>query len=236
MDRAIFERFPGLNLGLVTARGVDNRGESQAILDLIQDTQKEIRSRFESQTLSAQPRIQSWRQAYSAFGAKPKKYKSSVESLYRMALKGFPWTSINKLVDIYNCISLKHMLPIGGDDLDKVEGDMLLTFANGDELFTPLNSEMSESVKPGEVIYRDDRDVLCRRWNWRECDKTKMTDNTQNALLVVEGLVPVTKEDINQAVAELSELLKRVCGGRIQGHILDSSSFRLNIEAADVSD
>ncbi len=236
VDEEIFERFPGLHLGLVTAWDVGNHGKSQEILDLILAAQKEIGGLFVGENLSEEPRIQAWRTAYSAFGAKPKKYRSSVESLYRMALKGIPWNSINKIVDIYNYISLKHMLPLGGDDLEKVEGDLVLTFARGDEPFTPLNSQVQEIVKPGEVIYRDDRDVLCRRWNWRECDKTKMTENTSSALLVVEGLSPVTKEDMNQAVTELSQLLIRFCGGRIQDFVLDSSSPRLDIKAAaDVS-
>jgi DNA/RNA-binding domain of Phe-tRNA-synthetase-like protein len=236
VDEEIFDRFSGLCLGVVTAEGVENQGMSPDILDLILGMQKEIEARFVSETLSEEPKIQAWRKAYSAFGAKPKKYKSSVESLYRMAIKSIPWNSINKIVDIYNYISLKNMLPLGGDDLGRVEGDIVLTFARGDESFTPLNSEVQESVKPGEVIYRDDRDVLCRRWNWRECDKTKMTENTCSALLVVEGLSPVTKEDVNGAVEELSELLTRFCGGRNQSFLLDSSSPSLNIEAEDVQD
>jgi lysyl-tRNA synthetase class 2 len=227
IDERIFERFPGLNLGLVVARGVDNQGESREVLELIQDRQKEIAGRYDSETISLEPRIQAWRQAYSAFGAKPKKYKSSVESLYRMALKGMAWSHINKIVDIYNYISLEHMVPLGGDDLEQVSGDIVLTFAQGEEVFTPLNSEVQEPVKPGEVIYRDDSDVLCRRWNWRESDKTKMTADTHDVLMVLEGLPPVTREDVDRVLVELADLVDKFCGGRIQTHILDSQSPQL---------
>jgi lysyl-tRNA synthetase class 2 len=158
--------------------------------------------------------------AYSAFGAKPKKYLSSVESLYRMVLKGVDLRHINTIVDVYNFISIKHMVPIGGDDISRVEGDITLRFANEGDMFRPLNSEETASTKEGEVIYADDVEVLCRRWNWRECDKTKMTEETAEAMLVVEGLPPVQREEVEKIVEELSHLLEKFCGGETHTEIL----------------
>lgn len=230
VDERIFTRFPDLNLGLVVVRDMDNRSGSREIMDRIREQQEWIAGRYETETLSAEPRIQAWRQAYSAFGAKPKKYKSSVESLYRMALKGIPWSPINKIVDIYNYISLKHMVPLGGDDLEKVVGDIVLTFAQGEESFIPLNSGISETVKPGEVIYRDESDVLCRRWNWRESDKTKMTAATRDVLLVAEGLPPVTRKEIEGILMELVVMAGQFCGGRYRTYICDSRSPQIHLE------
>lgn len=47
--------------------------------------QERIRAHTTTETLSQLPKIATWKRAYSAFGAKPKKYRSSVESLCRMA-------------------------------------------------------------------------------------------------------------------------------------------------------
>ena len=87
VDYRIFGKFPNLYLGVVIAKGIDNRGVSDDLWFLISEQQSRIRASTSSETLSQLPRIASWRGAYSAFGAKPKKYKSSVESLYRMVLK-----------------------------------------------------------------------------------------------------------------------------------------------------
>ena len=219
----IFDRFPGLNLGMVVASGIDNQGQIEDLQRKIREKKEEIQQKFLSETLSLHPNIQAWRNAYAAFGAKPKKYSSSIESLCRMVLKGMELRSINKLVDIYNYVSLSHMIPLGGDDLDKVDGDITLRFACGDEPFTPLNSLEAEMVKEGEVIYLDKKEVLCRRWNWRECDKTKMTPETKNAVLVLEGLPPVRQEDIELAVEDLSALVRKFCGGETQDFFLDVS-------------
>ncbi len=113
VDSLILEGFPGLTLGVVIAKQIDNLGKSDEIIHMIRDRENEIREQYNTETLSQEPKIESWRKAYSAFGAKPKKYKSSVESLYRMILKGVDLRSINKIVDIYNYISVKHMIPAG---------------------------------------------------------------------------------------------------------------------------
>jgi len=143
-----------------------------------------------------------------------------VESLYRMTLEGRDLRPINKLVDIYNCVSLMHMVPVGGDDLSRVEGDILLRFAKGDEPFSPLGSEEAQTARKGEVIYADNREVLCRRWNWRESDKTRMKEETHDVLLVSEGLPPVTAEEIEHIVSDLSRMIQQYCGGKTDSDVL----------------
>jgi len=209
----IFVKYPELKLGVLTVKNIDNTGKNDEILSLLREIQEKIRREYSKETLSENPKIADWREAYSSFGAKPKKYKCSVENLYRMTLDDIDLSHINKLVDIYNYVSLKYMVPVGGDDIDKVNGSVTLKFAKGDEKFVQLNSLEESSPKEGEVIYMDDKEVLCRRWNWRECDKSKMTEDTKNATLVVEGLGAVTNEEMIIILEELKSLVLKYCGG-----------------------
>jgi DNA/RNA-binding domain of Phe-tRNA-synthetase-like protein len=229
IDRKILEQFPGLHIGVVIAKGIDNAGNSDQVIKLIREVEKKIREKYNSETLSQVPKVEAWRKAYSAFGAKPKKYKSSVEALYKMILAGKELRHINKIVDIYNYISLKHMIPAGGDDFDKVDGDIILTFAQGNESFVELNSQEMKNPKAGEVVYKDDREVLCRRWNWRECNKTKMTEQTRNAALVVEGLPPIKGEEVESVVEELTALTEKYCGGAARYVILNNGNYEINL-------
>jgi DNA/RNA-binding domain of Phe-tRNA-synthetase-like protein len=223
VNKEIFEKFPELRIGLVVAKGIDNKGSDPEIEKMLREIQGKIREKFNKETLSENPKINVWRKAYSLFGGKPKKYKCSVENLYRMVLDGIELKHINKVVDVYNYISLKHMVPLGGDDLDKVEGKIELKIAKGNEKFVQLNSEEVKNPNEGEVIYMDDKDVLCRRWNWRECDKSKMTENTKNVTIVVEGLPPVS-EKVEEIIKELSELVQKFCGGTVESCVLDSNN------------
>lgn len=220
----IFKKFPGLNIGVLSVKGINNKEAKPQIMELIKKEETRVKSKFNIATLSENPKIAAWRKAYSSFGAKPKKYKCSVENLYRMILDDIELKPINTIVDLYNYISIKHTIPVGGDNADKVEGDIVLTFAKGDEKFEQLNSKEIKHPKEGEVIYRDDKEVLCRRWNWRECDKSKMTEDTENVTLVIEGLPPFTKEEINKILDEMQELVSKYCGGEAKKFLLDENT------------
>jgi lysyl-tRNA synthetase class 2 len=229
IDEKIFAQYSSLNIGVVVAKGIDNSGKNIEILSMLSKQSSSIKSEYNLETLKEIPKIHAWREAYRAFAAKPKKHACSVENLYRMILKGVQLRHINKIVDIYNYISLKHMIPVGGDDTDKIDGNIVLHFANGDENFVRLNSDQVDRPKPGEVVYTDDKEVLCRRWNWRECDKSKMTEQTKNVTLVAEGLSPVTKENIQTIVEELAQLVEKFCGGEISTHILNAENKEVEI-------
>jgi len=219
ISEEIFEKFPDLQIGLVVIRGIDNTGTSEEVLKLIHGKELEIRANYDKSKLSEEEKISVWRKAYSSFGAKPKKYKCSVENLYRMILDDISLKSINKIVDIYNFVSIKHCVPVGGDDIDKVSGDITLGIASGTEKFVVLGSTEVDHPKQGEVIYSDDKEVLCRRWNWRECDKSKMTGDTKNVALVIEGLGVEVKE----IAEELNDLVVKYCGGEAIITILDKN-------------
>lgn len=225
----IFEKHPDLNIGLLIAKGINNKGKDQEVMEMISNEITSIKQNYVKENLSQNPKIEAWRRAFSEFGAKPKKYKCSVENLYRMILDGIELRSINRIVDIYNYVSLKHMIPAGGDDIDKVEGDITLRIANGDEKFVQLNTDEVKHPKEGEVIYADDKEVLCRRWNWRECDKSKMTEETENVALVVEGLSPFNIEDVELILNDLSSLVQKYCGGEVQTHTVNKFNNGIEI-------
>lgn len=225
IDAKIFEKFPGVEIGVIIASGLDNNGSVPEIEKATRVEEKRIREQFESETLSQDQHINIWRAAYSLFGGKPKENKSSIENLYKLILKGGELRRINKLVDIYNLISLKYMLPVGGEDIDKIKGDVVLTFASANEAEVLLLGD-SEARTPheGEVIYKDDESAICRRWNWREAERTKLTEKTKNCILVIEGLPPITKEEIKVATGELKNLIKKYCGGNLKSDILNKEN------------
>jgi len=135
------------------------------------------------------PRIAAWRAAFSEFGSKPSRYPSSAESLLARVLKGDPLPRINALVDTYNAVSVRHLIPVGGEDLDELRGELRLVRADD-----------------GEVVWRDDVGVTCRRWNWRQEPRTRLTDKTTRAFFVLDQLPP--QQALGAAVQELIEHLR----------------------------
>jgi DNA/RNA-binding domain of Phe-tRNA-synthetase-like protein len=154
------------------------------------------------------PHIAAWRAAFSAFGAKPSRYPSSAEALISRVLKGQPLPRVNALVDLYNAVSVRHIAPLGGEDADRLEGSLRLTVAEGGEPFDPRGDGIEvEQVPPGEILWRDDRGVTCRRWNWRQGRRTQLTEDTTRAFFVFDRLDGLTIDELHHAADELSDLL-----------------------------
>jgi DNA/RNA-binding domain of Phe-tRNA-synthetase-like protein len=165
---------------------------------------KEAEAHVDGQALEELEPIVRWREAYRAFGAKPQRTRPSVEALLRRVSDGLP--RVDRLTDAYNAVSVKHVLPIGGEDLDAYSGPPRLVRAIGDEDFdTAKGGEpVVEHPEPGEVVWRDDLGVTCRRWNWRQCTRTRITTATTRALFILDALGP---EGAQAAAAELIENL-----------------------------
>ncbi len=225
IDPKIFEKYQGLNIGIIVARDIDNSKTESELAGLTRTQEQRIRAEFTVETLNELPNINVWRKTYSSFGAKPKDHKSSVENIYRVVLNGINLKSINTLVDAYNFISLKHMLPVGGEDLAKIEGDIHLTFAGESEpAVLLLGDKDPRPPHVEEVVYKDDISAICRRWNWREADRTKLMENTKNCVLVIEGLPPITRKQVESATNELKDLVEKYCRAKTTAVILDETN------------
>lgn len=219
IDPIISNRFPGVKIGVVIAQGVNNKNTGENIQLLTRKAEADIRKIYRPENIALIPKINDWRQAYRSFGCKPSEYRSSIEALLRRILNGKELPTINPIVDLYNLISIKYLLPAGGGNLDKVKGAIRLTVAQGDEYFVMLGTSTPTPLQPGEVVYRDDKEVLCRAWNYRESDTTKITHDTHNVYLLLEGLQSTGTEDIACALSELSDLISVYCGGTISSTI-----------------
>lgn len=134
ITQPILKGFPDVRIGVVVARGIDNRRSSPEVQTLLRAEEARIPERIGEAVLAKHPHVAPWREAYRWFGVNPGKYQSSIENLIRRRLKGESLPHINTLVDLYNTVSLRYLLPAGGEDLDRMDGDLLLTCADEPEV------------------------------------------------------------------------------------------------------
>lgn len=214
--------FPDARIGIEIARGVDNAARAEAARSTLVEAAGAVAALGDGD-VAIHPWVAPWREAYRAFGAKPSKYRSSIEGLLRSA-RGGGVRSVKPLVDLYNAVSLRHGLPCRGEDRAAVRGDVRLTRAEGDERIVPLGAAEPQPPAPGEVVYRDDLGVLCRAWNWREADRTKLTEATRDALLVLGALPPSSEAQLRAACDDLAASIWDHLGGRCRVVLLDAAS------------
>jgi DNA/RNA-binding domain of Phe-tRNA-synthetase-like protein len=204
VEQAIFARHPDYVAAIVVAEGIAN-GPSDAESDAwLAAAEHHVRARGLERAADA-PEIAAWRAAFSAFGAKPKKYPCSAEALAARAIKGGELPRVNRLVDLYNAVSVRHLVPVGGEDLDRLRGPLRLVTAAGDERFDAPGG--IEHPQPGEIVWRDDVGVTCRRWNWRQGSRTRLTEATTRAFFVFDRLGGLEMAALEAAIAELTERL-----------------------------
>ena len=184
---------------------------------MIKDIVEYCRNTYILEDLIKMPNLANWKKAYKG---KRKRFHTAVEEILHDVLRGRDVKLRNNLVDLYRYFMLKTMIPIGGDDLDKVKGDIKIKIAEGWEILRPEHMKI-EHPKPGEIIYSDDKDVIARRFSWHESKRTKITHYTKNAVIYFDGLKPITYQALESAMKEFIDLVKSFCGGRIRYKILN---------------
>lgn len=229
IDPEIFARYPEYLRGVVVLLGITQSGETEEVLSTLRKAEEYVRKTYDLKTLKENPKIRSWREAFTKFGTNPNRYPPSVENLLRRVLKGSELPYVNTPVALMNTVSLRYGLPCGGDDLKKVEGDICLTYAQGDEEYIPLNGTDPEPPEKGEIILRDARKVLCRKWTWRQGDHTKITEKTHFAVINIDCLPPFTLKDLEEILQEIAPLFAHHCGCKVQTGILKSDTPELEL-------
>ncbi len=133
---------------------------------------------------------------------------SSCEVLTDLILRNGSVPRINTFVDVYNVVSVLTGISIGAHDTDQVSGNaQLLTMAQ-DLSFEPIGGRGNGIAKRGEFAYADDAGVICRM-DIKQCDRTKITNKTQNVLVIFQGHAGIGEEMIDDAIAQLEKTLRQ---------------------------
>jgi DNA/RNA-binding domain of Phe-tRNA-synthetase-like protein len=207
VDDAVRALRPDYAALLIVAEGLSPGPSDDATDTLLREAEDGARVVLAGREPAELPEVADWRAAYQAFGAKPSRTRPSVEALLRRLGAGLP--RIDRVTDVYNAISVRHVVPAGGEDLDRYQGPTRLVRATGEEPFDTVREGLPELGHPeaGEVVWRDDAGVTCRCWNWRQCTRTRVSDATVRALFVLDGLAALGEAGLQAAGDDLTATL-----------------------------
>ena len=223
----LVDTFPTFRVGVVVATDLAVAPQRPADLDrLIADRRAAACARWAGRELGDIPGIRAWRLAYKQFGIKSTRYRCSVERLVKNVLADRDLPAINSFVDAYNAVSFAHVFPIGADDLDRLTGDVFFRFARDGDTFRDMagaeETDPADSTpKPGEVVYTDAANVLCRRWNWRQDARSLVSPESRRVVLTVQSL---GEGDLDAALADVCDLIARFSTGRTAVTLADATA------------
>ena len=161
--------------------------------------------------------LAAWAVVFQKFGAKPNRTPCSAEALRKRFLRDGSLPSVNPIVDLYNAISLRYAVPVGGENLNAYVGQPRLTVADGSESFDTMKdgAPATEAPEPGEVVWRDDLGVTCRRWNWRQGVRTRLDPDARRMWFILESLGAMPLDALKQASNNLATGIKAMSAGAL---------------------
>lgn len=210
----ILRRHPDYKAVVLYARHLASGPSTPQSLEILNDAAAEARKNLAGDSLHEHPHLDAWRKKYSSFGCGPRRARCSAEALLERCLKK-GLAPIHRMVDVYNAVSIKHVVPVGGEDLDRVLGDVVLRFSTGNEVFVGSDRTGTTITHPEreEVIWVDGEGVTCRRWNWRQCSRTALTEQSVSAYFVLEAVAPFGWNELRSAAESLETALAHISPG-----------------------
>ena len=113
---------------------------------------------------------------------------------------------INTFVDIYNVVSSFTGISIGAHDIDKLEGTPKLDIIKQDMQFKIIGGRKDEVARKGEYGYIDENGILCRM-DIKQCDRTKVTEDTKQVLMIFQGNPYLGRDDLKKGIRMLDEII-----------------------------
>ena len=208
----IFDRHPDYVVGLVYVRDAEVISALPVVTSALSEAAATVPSSLQGGRLEEHSAINIWSEAFASSGMNSKRYAPSVRALAERALRGDPVPGINVAVDAANIVSLRHLVPVGAHDLDRLDGDVEVRLSRNGDSFTPIDSDARKDVPSGEPIYATGSEVRTRRWVWRQSDAAKVTNESRSLLFPVDGFRSQTDQEVRFAVEELAELASLYLG------------------------
>lgn len=228
-EQELFEKFPGASIhGVVFDRldllesGTDQLWKGRA-LESVRE------SGISPELLVEVPEIKIWRSAFQSFGLKPSKYRSSIEQLYRRALKGDLIETRLPLVNLYCYVSILHRAPMGAYDLEKTRGDICIRPAKGGEEFMAIGEKQAIHSEAGVVVYADSEGIICWGWNHRDSARTCLGLDTRRAIFFADSSDAFTRGAAMEAINTLTNALASSGCVKLAAFALDRERFETEL-------
>ena len=200
--KKIFPDFAGCAL-TATVKNSEPDENLWKEIALLSDNYRQV---LTDESIKQMPPIHATREAYKKFGKAPSRYRPAAEALLRRIVKGEELYKINTLADLVNLASIYTGYSIGGFDLDKIKGDLVLGIGRAGEPYEGIGRGMLNIENL--PVYRDNVGGVGTPTSDNE--RTKITLETTNFLLLVNGY-DGSREGVMQCAEYTQQLLKKYC-------------------------
>lgn len=223
----IWALFPGMLLVVAKVDKLDNAGPNPLLYDELIKTGENTRANWGYDDLKLHPFIAAWRDNLRRVGVNPGDFPCAIESLCRQVLKGRQLPDINPVVNFYNMLSVRNVVPVGGWSVD-ADNEIQLRLTEAGEPFTALGKNEPELVAAGEIAYATENRLVTRHFVWRQAEHAKITPETKNVFLIAEILAEAGRDIAERVEQEFRTELESRFNVRATTAILTEGSSDWN--------
>ncbi len=215
VDKKVTEKYPSISVGVAIIKNV----AINKINDKLEKEKENLLSTFKelsTELLGHYPEIQAYRKLYKEMGVDWHSRRPSPEALLRrIALKKGLYT-VNTCVDAYNVIVMKHRVSVGAFDYNKLQFPTIMRFPKPGEEILLLGDQEPTKYKETELAYFDQEGGFNIDFNYRDAQRTAVTEETKNIYINVDGIYGITPEKVQQVLQETCDIILKYCGGKIE--------------------
>lgn len=211
---AIKEQYPSVSVGVAIIKGVLVQ-KSSPELDQAKRAMVVQLSGLTTEAFAEFPEVKSYRQLYKAMGVDWHSRRPSPEALLRRITQGKALYTINTAVDAANLAVLEHKISVGVFNLSALQLPAKLDIAQGGEQILLLGDEAPTALKAGEVAYFDQAGAYNLDYNYRDSQRTMVTETTHDILINVDGIFDITEEQVAETLATVITNIQKYCGGTV---------------------
>lgn len=215
IHKAVSEKYPSIIVGVALIKGVKIQKNDEDLQAKIQALVESKRGET-NEIISVYPEVLSYRKLYKSMGIDWHSRRPSPEALLRRIAQGKELYQINTCVDAYNMVVIKNRVSIGAFDADHIALPTELKFPqSGDEILL-LGDTAPTKYKPDELAYFDQNGGYNIDFNYRDSQRTAVTEKTTNILLNVDGVFDITRNQVERSLQEAIDNITKYCGGTVE--------------------
>lgn len=221
LNSSLIEKMPNFKIGIIHYTKITVSDSPQMIKGRMQLYQENLFFEMQDTPVTERPGIQEWRTVWKAFGADPNRYRHSAESLMRRIAKQNYLTPLHSAVDLNNFFSLQYEIPVGIYDMEKLNGDIVISLGDDETGYEGLNGRYN-ALK--NIVYaRDGQGAFGSPFV--DSIRTATTEETTQALHIFYLRPSIEEVQARQLLTSSGNMFTQVNGGDYTTAVLSANQL-----------
>ncbi len=215
IDREVTLKYPTINIGIALIKNINIKKTNP---DLVNEINKFVseQSHLSNEVISSYPEVLTYRKLYKEMGIDWHSRRPSPEALLRRISQKKDLYHINTCVDAYNLVVMKNRVSVGAFDYDKFNFPTIMRFPKDGEEILLLGDKEPTKFKSTEIAYFDQSGGYNIDFNYRDAQRTCVSEQTKNILLNIDGIYDISREKVEKSLKESIEIITKYCGGTVE--------------------